>query len=298
MQRRVFLIPFIVVILCSFTLNSKAEFNISVGDEFQYDVKTCNWSATIGPNSSSAQGFRIYNNHYNEGEDFTVKVIEKPDNNTAIVRFEKDGYISEHRRSAFGSWIYLLFMLQSPGFYVLPSTEWNETLLQQGPNIAFVVYPFFDSTESFWDQYEDQANSTYISSLMTATHRNYTDIQITYEEKKGNVFIERYMKYDYQSSYENTNFEVTSESNVLLSIELSTGVLQGLRILCHEVGDNNGTSFTLSSDFLVEIKDYNMPKFDLGDYAGLPGFTFYFVPLTLMLLVMTRFLIKKRRKKY
>ena len=92
MLKRVFSIPLIVIVFCSFTLNSKAEFNINVGDEFQYNVQYWNWEAIIGSNSSSFQGFTIDNHLFNEGDDFLIEVINMDDNFTADYRIIKDGY--------------------------------------------------------------------------------------------------------------------------------------------------------------------------------------------------------------
>lgn len=297
MQKKVLLIP-LMIFLCSCAFNTKAIFNISVGDEFQYDVKKWNWEAISGSNSSSAHGFTIDNHHFDEGEDFLIKVLAMEDNFSASYRIKKDEYSIDKDTSGFGAYLYLLMIVQAPTGYVLPHHPWNETRIQQGPLLEMILHPFYDTDSSNFDYFEQTANSSYISSQMTATWRNYSDLQITYEEKKDKIFIERYANYDYQYNNENYTYDSTTIYNILFSIKLSTGVLQGFRFRCSQIGLLNGTNFEFNSELHLELKGYNLPNFSLGEYAGLPGFSFYFVPITLMILGMLRFLIKKRRNKY
>ncbi len=295
MKKRILPIFLFLIIICNFYVYSKAEFNINVGDEFRYEVLKWNWEAISGSNSSSFQGFRIDDLLFSEGDEFLIKVLNMDDNFTADYRIEKDGFTADHHTSAFGVYINMLLIIGAPTIWFVPNLPFNETRIQEGPNLDDTFYPFFD--KEVFELFDRRANSTYISSRMSATYRNNTDIQITYETKKGHLLYEQYLNYGIKYTAENYTFDGIYESNLLYSIDEITGVLHGFRMACREHGLLNGTNFDLKSEGHLELKDYNMPKFDLGSYAGLPGFTFLIVPVTLAVVIVSKFIFNKKQIK-
>jgi hypothetical protein len=297
MRKKIFLVPILLLFFCKFTSFTKAEFNVNIGDEYHYDVIKWNWQAISGPNSSAAYGFRIDDHLFAEGEDFLVKVLDTPDNHSAAWRIEKDGYSEDHSSSDFGVYINIILLVYSTAGWFLPNLPFNETRILEGRELGYYLFPFHDIKDNYWDYFERRANATYISSLITATSRNYSDIQITFNEKKNNYIFEQYINYDYASTYENISIDFTSESYFLLSVDKSTGVLQGFRAECREFGIYDGAEFDLQSENHIEIKDYNLPKFNLGEYAGLPSYSIYITPLSMLILVTIKLFLKRRRNK-
>jgi len=270
-------------------LEAQAEYGVYENDVFLYDIITSEIDADIGTNSSSYSGCNI-GSHVDVGEQFLVRVTYSSD--TSIVYWQQyESYFQEYVSTPTLLYETLQWRFQTPVDMAYTFIEyWTYANTTYGEGLAIESIFFFDLNDNTWTEMKD-ALIRYLADMLE-THTPYVsyDYDTKFKETRKEYRVEWFVSSTY---YRLGLHDYTYSQGYKLVYSKINGALLGAHIKGHCEGVMNNVNFTLSYDQHVELADYNLDGFEIGEFKIIPGFGFMLTMSTLM--ILTIFIRKKRK---
>ncbi|HUT80334.1 MAG TPA: choice-of-anchor S family protein [Candidatus Bathyarchaeia archaeon] len=287
------------LIIASFLITPvlvNADYQVTVGQIFDYDILDASVKFTMDGSSASSNGFTLGDQAFTNGSQISVEVL------SVIANLEIQWNVScgsafENGTSTLSTdFPAFLFML----FYPLPLYDLFGlmTFSQANSFIAYglglILLPFWDP--SYFGNLYDFVSESAISGYSLEDPYKDTTFQGSYSITGGVMTFEWFMgglmdfsDDDVQPAKYNFNHQMK------MVYDLATGVLQGFRMESFIDGKNNGKDIILELGYLCEIEGYNMPDFNFTPLVFAPGFE-WFITLSALGVLAIPIVIRKFRK--
>jgi hypothetical protein len=275
----------------------QADYGVSIGEIFDYDIVSGQLNAEIGTNSLVVSGINLGEVKYQESS-----VIEVVVNN--ITEFSVLYNISCNDLSSTGE-IYESSYSAYSNFIILPVTygsnlahNWQifSTFYSKGIRNGF--YPFLNAEQTTWDYFEELNNE-----IRSDISELGFDVEFSNDIDDG----EEYFSFEFLMIGNNigdfiAGTETTSDGSFQSQIKgvyhKTSGVLYGVHYLGSLDGTINGVSCKLSLQFQIELTTYDMEDFILSQGTKKSnGLTWILIPVVFSSFYIIREIIIEKRKR-
>lgn len=240
----------------------KADYQVSTGNIFHYDIVLNELTANFDGTEYYGNGFSIDGHQLDQGYTITL-IVDAVDTSTVDSTIFGGGY-----SEAFTSnWIienYEIALLISSTFSHYINQLMNPSYITNGP--PFIFYPFIDTLDAyaFFEQFVYGTNfhlqaalSHYINPIFECESDDSGDIYYFESYLSGKTIV------DVGPPEFNLDFEV----QVKFAYEKNTGILQGMHYVSKGEGTFQSQNTTYICETLIEMQDYNLPKFQYGGFS-------------------------------
>ncbi|MHA1532398.1 MAG: choice-of-anchor S family protein [Candidatus Heimdallarchaeota archaeon] len=295
MKKTKILIPLVLAVLILSTTFVHGDYEVTVGQTFNYTVNTSNWSIKLGSNSASVSKCRIFLDSYDEGTSFTVNVTDVVplDSVSWNLTVGTTDYEWQNDDSDLLQ-IQLLLIHILPHVVSFAGSTWSQEAVDLGPTVQFLF--FFDISDDTIDFFNFFANSTFWSAGAA------TDPRLSFAQAVGN-FDESELVAVFDWIVDGTityatpyNFELEGVERFKIAFNQLTGVMQGYRLELDYKGVIEGQNFEMKLNQEVTINGYTLPAFYYDKPAGLPGFEWYLSIAAFSTIIISSVIIRKKRK--
>jgi hypothetical protein len=279
-----------LLLICAFftLILVKGNYQQSPGQTYTYDIITADLDLIYNGSSTSGSGFVLDGTKYNDGTQIEVYVLTVDPsvsvNYDVSIGADSEVFVSNLINDVFWLATVLIYpIFVSDGFGIVGDWVTIQSIVAEG--LGLIMAPFWDT--AYIGVFEEMTLQENIADLKTAEGMEDLTIKGKYSEKGGNAIFDWMLKGSttYTGMY---TYDFDVEHQLKLVYSMSTGVLQGIKMLSAAVGTHSGASLDLSLEYLQEIDGYDMDDFAIG----LPGFGWIITFGTLGILVIP--LIKRR----
>jgi hypothetical protein len=274
---------------------AKSDYQVTTGQTFKYDIHNAFIEVTRGTNYASGNGYMIDYQPFAAGTTITVEVtsVDPPNGVNFVIKGggESETGVSTVLGDLVGISIFMSYpMWLFDGF---GNMAWNLLYSAIIKGTGLIIIPFWDVDYLYG--FENMANPASISQLTTDPIFQGVTIQSNYEEKDGNMILDWYLIGSITATTPySLDFEVLHQWKLVY--DLTTGVLQGMRITCSAAGTHTGTELELSMDYHIELNGYKLEDYVFGPGTPVPGFGW---AITLIILgVLAVPVIMRKSRKY
>ncbi|MCF2143750.1 MAG: hypothetical protein K9W42_08635 [Candidatus Heimdallarchaeota archaeon] len=276
-----FPIFFIAILLGTTTV--RGDYNVAVGNTFNYDVVKSSWNITFGTNTSQGTGFNFKDVKYPVGTQFTVEVTAVSP--ASSVSWDMTvGTETESGTNTLLDVIGIAISLFLPVFLAGGvSGTWNQTEIDLGPEIWSL---FFLEPVSFSDFFYMLSNETYVTESMSDTHFEFNNVYGAFDNSSTIAIFE----WHFDITYTDTDADYGGTYTFKIAFDKNTGQVKGQYFAFDYAGTIEGNTFNYKYTQLVEDENYNMPG-----VGFIPGFE-WFITLPVLVLLGSIAVIVRRRK--
>ncbi len=283
----------IMILMIFSPIMVKADYQVSSGATYTYDIITSSIDITVDSNSASGDKYILAEHSFSSG---TQVEINNVDASSYVNWTISSGIYSEYYLSGIlGDVIGLAMLMIRPTLIIqsYSSLAWNivEDAVEQGTGL--LILPFWDT--DYLEGFEELAEETAISELQTATGFQDSIIEGNYAESGGNMIFDWYIGGAMVYTSNTFIFDYDIDHQFKIVYNLASGVMQGLKMKSSADGTYSGKDISLEYEFQIEIENYNIGDFALGPGAGLPGFEWFIAFIALGFLAIP-ILVRKIRK--
>ncbi|NHK33066.1 MAG: hypothetical protein FK730_17085, partial [Asgard group archaeon] len=262
----------LTLLICSLILSPlivSGNYQVTIGQTFNYDVNNAQYEVTKGIYSASGNGFQIDGHQFPNETSILIEVTAVDPPNDVDFDISSDGYVESWFSSPFGDALgvaltALLPILLYDSLGNMVFNDINDTV-SQGTDLLMPV--FWDV--SYFDFFEDLASESTLSDLSTDPDYQDLNFYAEYEEVGNEMIFDWYFIGPMLVTTTYTlDFDV--EHQVKMVYDLSTGVLQGMRMISTTTGTHSGQNLDYYMDFYIELQGYDLDDFLYGPSTPTP----------------------------
>ncbi|MBN1330398.1 MAG: hypothetical protein JXA54_13070 [Candidatus Heimdallarchaeota archaeon] len=272
-------LAFIAVFLS--TTMVRAEYNVTVGNTFDYGVVASNWNISYGTQTSTGTGFQFLEANHVVGSNFEIEVLTVDTNLGVDWQMTLGTDVDTGSNSPFDA-IGLVFILFLPLLLTMGTISWNQTALDLGPEIM----SFFFLDTGFSEVFYQLTNQTFVSSLSESGY-DFTNVYGTFQNSTNIAVFVWHLDMTISTSADTLSGTYVWQ----IAYDQTTGQLKGYYIDLDYSGTLASQSITYKLEQKVEEVGYNLP----GVGGFIPGFEWFIAVPALALLGGVAVIIKKRK---
>ncbi len=277
---------FFVLIIFSGSIFTHANFNVTVGEIFTYEVVTSQWSLVQDLDSGQGAGLKYGGNPFPIGTQFTIEVLTASYSSISW-EIAIDGNTATNSNDAadiadMSDFLYLPFLFTS-GF-----GPWDQGEVEMGP--GFMLSVFFLEPTAFLDFFQALYDQASTSSFVPSTYWVYNVVDAYFDTSNTIAVFDWVYKAQYNDSGCNTY--LSGAYYATIAFDKTTGVLKGYNLDLDYFGDVAGDTLQIDMQQNIEQVGYNIDDF----YFTAPGFGWLTVFPALLVVSYFGFLLRKRKK--
>jgi len=275
------ILPLAFIAFLLSTTMVRADYNVTVGNTFDYDVVASNWNISSGSDSSTGTGFSFLEVNRAVGSTFTVEVLTVDTNLGVDWEMTLGAATDTGNNNPFDA-LGIALSLFLPIILSMGTISWNQTAVDLGPGINEL---FFLDTE-IGELFFQLTNETFVESLSDPNYV-FNNVFGTFENSTNvAVFV---WHFDMTMTSGTTNLGGTFVWQI--AYDQTTGQLKGYYMDMDYSGSFAGIPITYQFEQKVEEVGYNLP----GVGGFIPGFEWFIAVPALALLGGVAVIIKKRK---
>ncbi len=173
----------------------RADYQISSGMTYTYDIITASIDVTIDSNSASGDGYILDGHSFSSGTQVVVEITAVDEANNVDWNITSGLYTETYQSSLFGDAFGLAIQMLQPiilfeGYGNIP---WNliEDTVEEGTGL--IILPFWDT--DYFEGFENLADESAISEIQTETGFQDLTMEGNYAESGGNMIFDWYIEY-------------------------------------------------------------------------------------------------------
>jgi len=281
-------IPLFIVVMLLGTTGVRADYNVTVGTIYTYDVVASTWILSDGTNSGSGTGFTFEDSQFAVGTQVEVEVLAA--SGSGIDYNETVGSeFDESSASPLGDALGMVLLLFFPILMGSGVLTWNQTQVEMGPELMGI---YFLEPDALSDIFYELSNETFVSS-------NFDDPEFTFNQIGGHfdntttiAVFDWVLDMEYVNATEGTDYGGTFRLKI--AFDTNTGQVKGYRFDMDYGGTVGGTSRLISMNQHVEEVGYNLGNFFYGG-GFIPGFEWFIALPVLAILGSIAVIVRKRK---
>ncbi|MHA1220976.1 MAG: choice-of-anchor S family protein, partial [Candidatus Heimdallarchaeota archaeon] len=253
------ILPLAFVLLLIAPTMGRADYNVTVGNTFTYDVVASNWDLSSGTNTSTGTGFEFNELLYPVATQFDVEVIAET---TADVDYEMSIGTETDTGNNWGlDALGVLFSLIAPAFLTMGMEHsWNATEIALGPGIQTL---FFVDPVEFSELFFELSNESFVASL-SETNFIFTNVGGNFDNSSSVAVFE----WHFDTTMTDVSVDITGTYVWQFAYDKVTGVMQGYYTEMDYSGTVNSYTIAYYLEQRVELEGYDLP----GAGGFIPGF--------------------------
>ena len=280
-------IAFLVLILFSCSMSTRADFDVTVGDIFTYEVVSSQWSLAQSANSGQGTGLQYGGNPFPIGTQFTIEVLTTT---ATSVQWEIDieGNTATNTNDDTDTTPFILYLYYPITILQSGFGTWDQSEVEMGP--FFQLGLFFLEPIAFSDLFQQLHDQASTGSFTPSSYWDFHEINANYDTS-GSVSV---FDWVFNSEYNDTgcNIYFSGEYYFTIAFDKATGVLKGYHMDLRYAGHINEQPLAIDMQQLIEIRGYDIEKF----YFKAPGFVWLTVFPPLLVISYFKFITRKQRK--
>jgi hypothetical protein len=282
-------LPILTIVIVLSTTMVKADFNVTIGQDNDYEVTTSDWAISVGGNSGGGSGVNIEDVGYAEGSTLNIEVT-----GVSLLDVDYDMTVGvdvyPYTSSAFGNIFFFAFTLFLP--MLMPSMvggTWDQAAVDMGPGLWG---DFFLDT-SFSDVCYELANNQTALDELTEEETDITFKKVAAEFENDTAIAVFDWALDMEWVNSSTNTDFGGKFRYKIAFDQTTSWVKGWRLFMDYDGTVEGTILDIVWNQLVQQSGYTVGNFAIK--TGLfPGFEWFLAFPVLGLLAVP--VIYKKRK--
>lgn len=287
MNKKLKLIIFILLSTLIVNVNFvRGDFDVLPGTTYTYEVVKSNWSLTDGPNSGTGNGLRVGGNSYPIGTHIEIEVLSTTltsvdyqldiNGNTAL------NTDSDSETAKLNSFLFYPYQLYG-GVGV-----WDQLEIEMGPHYIFEF--FFLEPDAFGFLFN--LLNTYFDTQTPSMFWTFDQVGGNYDTDNSVVVFDWMLNTELNDTGCNIYFKGTYYAKI--AFDVTTGVLQGVRMQLDYSGSYSGNPLSYDIEQLIKLTSYDLDDFL---YSTEPtGYQFLFV-LPIFFFSSLFLYVKKKQKK-
>jgi hypothetical protein len=293
-MKKIKLIIFAIVFgLLFYPVSTKGAFGVSVGDIYNYTVKTSRWNITHGSNTGSVEKYRLFLDPYNVGTSFNINVTNVlADSVEYDIITSSTTYSWHDEMSTFQIYFVLfLFLPYLNADYV--TSGWPTWELENG--LSLPINYFYDTDSSTFDYFNNWETTSILTEYSTNSGWEYTHIE-AYFDTSGKYAIFDWIIEGALVYTSPDDIDISGYYQLKLVFDVFSGVLQGYRYETNFKGSVEGENYESESEQEVHLTGYSVPDYyftTTGKYV--PGFKWYIPILVFNSLIIISIVIKSHK---
>ncbi|NHJ05163.1 MAG: hypothetical protein EAX90_10080 [Candidatus Heimdallarchaeota archaeon] len=262
MKKKSYFIIFLILNFI-FTMNFvRADYQVTSGNIFHYDVILNELTFTNGDTEYYGNGFSIDGHHLEQGYTCTV-IVDTVDTSSVDSTIFGGGY-SEQFTCWWSLDSYDFALLISNHLHTFLNLIINPSFIVNGPRLFF--YPFIDTLYAypFFEQFVYQTNFHLTNALSYYTEPTFECVS----DDSGDIYyFESYFTGSIIEIVDPPTQDIDFKVQLKFAYEKTTGILKGLHYLAQGEGEIYSQSSSYTCETLIEMQDYNLPRFELGGFS-------------------------------
>ncbi|MCE7743932.1 MAG: hypothetical protein GPJ52_02230 [Candidatus Heimdallarchaeota archaeon] len=277
---------FFVLIVFSGSIFAYANFGVTVGEIFTYEVVTSQWSLVQDLDSGQGSGLKYGGNPFPIGTQFTIEILAAS-SSSINWEIDIDGNTAINNNDA-GDVADMTEFLYLPFAFTSGFGTWDQGEVEMGPAIMMGI--FFLEPTAFIDFFQALHNQASTSSFDPSTYWVYNNVDANFDSSGTIAIFDWVHNAQYNDSGCNTYLSGTYYATI--AFDKTTGVLKGYNLDLDYFGDVAGDTFQIDMQQNIEQVGYNIDGF----YFTAPGFGWLTVFPALLVVSYFGFLLRKRKK--
>jgi len=277
-------LPLVVVSVLLGATMAQADYGVTVGETFTYDVEAASWDVAIDTSSSSGTGFNFLDVNRAVGTQFDVDVTAASASSVSW-----DMTIGADTDSGTSSPFDVLGVILLSFFPLLMTDagimSWNQTEMDLGLEIMSI---FFAEPVTFSDIFYQMTQDDFVTSVVTDTDYSFDNVGGTFDNDTSIAIFEWHCDLTFTNASDNFSGDFVWQ----YAYDQTDGHMKGNYMNMDYSGTIDGTDITYKLEQRVEETGYNLPAVASG---LLPGFEWFMaIPIIALLGGIT--IINRKRK--
>ena len=277
-------LPLLVVSVLLGATMAQADYGVTVGNTFTYDVEAASWDVAIGTSSSSGTGFNFLDVKRAVGTQVDVEVTAA---SPSAVSY--DMTIGTDTDSGSSSPFDALAVILLSFFPLLMTTAdtmtWNQTEMDLGLELMTL---FFAEPDTFSEIFYQMTQDDFVTTVVTDTEYNFDNVGGTFDNDTNIAVFEWHCDLTFTNASDNFSGDFVWQ----YAYDQTDGHMKGNYMNMDYTGTLDGTAITYKLEQRVEETGYNLPAVASG---LLPGFEWFMaIPIIALLGGIT--IINRKRK--
>ena len=288
----------------TYTTASEPLWGIDIGDTINYDLNYVEIDYSFPPVNYNATGI-TFDNESSIIEEGSIVAFNATDINNTIIEYDLiyNGTHEKNYRSATNFSDDISFLLNLPLKFALNETD-IAGIKRVFTGLDYLVVPAVNDT---WDEFDDYDNPLFLAiteELFASQAEIDLEGKTTIDFATDECIFDWFVNGTYLSVSNATEFDF--DYNLKMAYEISSGLLNGMRMLLDIEGENNGVPTTLYISSEVEKEGYDLAEFllpsgdpdvDLNQLLSnlLPGFNWFLFPLAFIPILLLE--LRRNKKK-
>jgi len=284
-----FSLPILAIVMLLSTTIVQADYSVTVGATFTFEVIEASQTVNMGSNSGSGDGFLFEDHAFPVGQQILVEVTAS---SSSSVNYDVTvGTITDSTSSSgFGDIFFVVFTLVYPMLFTLGFSVWNQTAADSGPGL-WGVY-FIDTIVS--DAFASLSNQTALDeSFVNSGEIQFNKVGGHFDNTTSIAVFD--WAYDTQITNTTSNTDFGGTYRWKLAFDKNTGVVKGWKMAVDYSGTVSGEVTEITMSQTVEQVGYDIGNFYFGAGGFIPGFEWFIAVPALALLGGVAVIIKKRK---
>ncbi|NHJ40951.1 MAG: hypothetical protein FK731_13050 [Asgard group archaeon] len=276
-------IPILIVgMFLSMTI-VRSDYNVAVGNTFNYDVGVSSWDVTLGTNTSSGAGFNFLDVKRAVGSTFEVEV-------TAVdplsgVNWDMTlGTDTDSGSNTPFDGLGVIFLLILPVLFAESTVgSWDQADMDLGPELFSF---FFIDPDTWEDFFYEISQEGFISSISDPDYE-FVNVGGTFDNSSTIAVF----TWHFDMTYTSVGYDYSGTFVWMHAFDKNTGHMKGYYMDMDYSGTVAGESLTYKLEQKVEEVGYNLPA--VGGF--IPGFEWFIAIPALAVLGGVAIIIRKRK---
>ncbi|MHA1220977.1 MAG: choice-of-anchor S family protein [Candidatus Heimdallarchaeota archaeon] len=284
-----FSIPILAIAMLFSTTLVHADYAVTVGATFTYDVVESSQTIKSGSDVGGGDGFLFEDHAFAVGQQVVVEVTAET--STSVDYDATVGSVTDSSSSTgFGDALGVAFTLILPLLLPLMFAGWNQTAVDSGPGLFGI---FFMDT-AMCEFFEDLTNETALNEDFTDSGElDFKQVAANFDNSTTIAIFD--WAFDLQITNASTNTDFGGTYRWKLAFDKNTGVVKGTKYSVDYTGTVDGTLLNVVMDQTMEQVGYDMGAYFFGAGGFIPGFGWFIVIPALSLVAGIAVIIRKRK---
>ncbi|MHA1121734.1 MAG: choice-of-anchor S family protein [Candidatus Heimdallarchaeota archaeon] len=281
-------IPLFIVVMLLGTIGARADYNVTVGTIFTYDVVASTWTVADGTNTGTGSGFTFEGSQFPVGTQVEVEVLAA--SGSSIDFNETIGSVyDESSASPFGDALGMVLLLFFPILIGAGTMTWNQTEVELGPALMGI---YFLEPDALSEIFTELSNNTYVSSNFEDPEFVFNQVGGQFDNTTTIAVFDWVLDMDYVNATEGTNFGGLFRFKV--AFNTNTGQVKGYNLDMDYTGTVGGTNRQVTMNQKVEEVGFDIGGFAFGG-GFIPGFEWFVALPAIALLGAIAVIVRKRK---
>jgi hypothetical protein len=281
-------IPLFIVVLLLGTIGVRADYNVTVGTIFTYDVVASTWTVADGSNSGTGTGFTFEGTQFAVGTQVEVEVLAE--SGSQVDYNETIGSVyDESSATPFGDALGMVLLMFFPILIGTGTMTWNQTEVELGPELLGI---YFLEPEALGEIFFELSNESFISTQFSDPEWTFNQIGGHFDNTTTVAVFDWVLDMDYVNASLGTDFGGLFRYKI--AYNTNTGQVKGYRLDMDYSGTVEGTNRQITMNQHVEEVGYDIGNFFYGG-GFIPGFEWFIALPALAILGSIAVIVRKRK---